>query len=127
MKWHISLPWPPYLDKYGEYRYGRSHIKKEKQTYQKRVASIIQSERRLGITMEELAIVWPLRSKLRVIVHTHPSEARERNIADILQMVLEGLGGADIYKDSSQIDDLRILRGSITRNAHIVLTIEELA
>lgn len=99
----IDLPWPPALNAYYRSVPGKGVLISAKgRAYRDRVSLLALSQR------------WPRMGSARisVLLVACAPDRRRRDLDGMLKALLDALTHAGIWDDDSQIDDLRIVRGS---------------
>ena len=100
----LKLPYPPSINNYyGRTRTGKVYIKTEGQTFRQ---VVVESLREIPETGRTLGADL----KLQVWVEAHMPDRRRRDLDNIKKALLDALTHAGVYKDDSQIDDLRVIR-----------------
>lgn len=104
----LELPWPPTANTYYRRRRGRKgmFISAKGEQFAAAVAKEVSRRR---------ARRKPLAGRLGVRILACPPDARARDIDNLLKPTLDALTKAGVWEDDSQIDDLQIVRGEITR------------
>ena len=104
----FSLPWPPSLNTY--YR----HISRGKLA-----GRTLLSERGRQYRIDSLAAIYEqnvptglYQNRIGITIGACPLDNRKRDLDNLLKGVLDALTHARVIRDDSDIDDLRIVRGS---------------
>lgn len=114
----IELPYPPSANSYWRHPgrgplAGRHLISQEGREYRRAVGAAVGLVRgRQGLT-----------ERLVVMVEANPPDRRRRDLDNLLKPLLDSLMHAGVYEDDSQIDDLRIMRGPVTRGGRVLVTV----
>jgi len=115
----IYLPWAPSVNGYWR------HV-----VMGKRVATILSEEARAyrkAVAQQVIAQRVPrgsLSGKLAVEITAYPPDRRDRDIDNLPKGILDSLKHANVIRDDADIDDLRIARGPVRKNAgqiHVVV------
>ena len=130
----INLPWPPSVNTYwrslvmpvgrkqdaapGKPRKFRSAVilSEEGRQYRELVAKRVR-EQRVPVHTGKLA-VW---------IHCMPPDRRARDLDNLPKGVLDGLKHAGVFRDDSDIDDLRVTRFGVTPGGALQIQIAEIA
>lgn len=68
-----------------------------------------------------------LSGRLRVVVYMHSPDNRRRDVSNILKALEDAITHAGVWRDDSQIDDVRVVRmGVVPKGAKVEVEIEEL-
>lgn len=94
----ITLPWPPSVNQMWRMFNNRLIISKVGREYRKAVADQVLIQRANKLIEE----------KIRVEIEAFRPDNRRRDLDNIFKGVLDGLTHAGVWKDDSQIVDLRI-------------------
>ena len=94
----ITLPWPPSVNSYWRTFQGRMIISAKGRDYREAVCVLVQ---RLGVDAG-------YKNKLVVEIEAYQPDKRRRDLDNLLKAPLDALTHAGVYKDDSQISDLRI-------------------
>ena len=96
----IVLPWPPSVNKYWRTYQGRMLVSEEGRNYIATVADqILLQGFRKNKTYE---------NKIIVQIQAYRPDDRKRDLDNLFKAPLDALAKAGVYKDDSQIVDLRI-------------------
>lgn len=118
----LQLPFPPSVNRIWRHVVilGRSAtlLSKEGREYRKRVEyAVLMANAQVNMT-----------SRLAVSVEVYPPDLRRRDLDNAFKGILDSLEHAGVFKDDSQIDDLRIVRRDLCRpDGKVIVTISELA
>ena len=113
----LHLPWPPALNRYYRNVRGRTLISREGRAYRRQVALHCLAEDRGA---------WPLSGRLAVRIQAAPPDRRRRDVDGMLKAVLDALTHAGLWRDDSQVDDLRIVRCRPVPGGALVLDVTAL-
>lgn len=119
----LSLPWPPSNNHYwlslrkGRMA-GRVIISTEGKQYRKAVADAI---------LEQRVPVNILTGKLALWIHVLPPNNMRRDLDNLPKAVLDSLAHAGVFRDDSDIDDLRITRYAVRPGGELQIRITEIA
>ena len=97
----IILPWPPSVNTYWRTFQGRMIISAKGREYREAV----------GVLARDQEIDVGLTGKLIVVIEAYRPDKRRRDLDNILKAPLDALCHAGVYKDDSQIEDLRVFWG----------------
>lgn len=100
-----TLPWPPTVNTYYRHKvFGKLatvYVSQEGKAYRKAVNLCLMQH---GIK------TYALEQDLRVEIEVYPPDRRKRDLDNLLKSLLDSLTHAEVWKDDSQISDLRIFR-----------------
>ncbi len=111
----LELPYPPSLNRYYRRVGAKTLISKGGRQYRHNVFKEVISA--LG------AFPPPFKGRLRVELRLSPPDRRRRDVDNALKAVLDAMQHAGVYEDDSQIDDLRIVRGSVVPGGRLTAVI----
>ena len=94
----ITLPWPPSVNQQWRMFNNRLIISKVGREYRKAVADQVMIQRANKL----------IEGKIKVEIEAFRPDNRRRDLDNIFKGVLDGLTHAGVWKDDSQIVDLRI-------------------
>jgi crossover junction endodeoxyribonuclease RusA len=122
----LELPFPPSVNKYwrskiagnGRKSFIQHYIGEAGQRYTEDVIAAVWS--RYGVLPK------PLSCRLRVVIEATLPDRRKRDVDNLFKAVLDALKHAKVYRDDSQIDDLRIIRGPVVPPGKLIVLIEEI-
>ena len=109
----IILPWPPSVNHYWKSFRGRVIIGKAGRDYRNSVLQLLH-----GHTV--------FTTKLKVDIVAFQPDKRRRDLDNLLKAPLDALTHAGIWKDDSQIVDLRIRWGEQVKDGKLQINIERL-
>lgn len=117
----LVLPYPPSTNRYWRHPTkgalaGRHLISEDGRKYRKEVADTVRANRQ----------AVGLRARLRIEVVACPPDLRRRDLDNALKALLDAVQHAGVYEDDSQIDDLRIIRGAVTKGGRVDVLVEPL-
>lgn len=102
----LELPWPPSMNHYWRNVAGKVLISAEGRAYRKTIIDMAYAQN---------WVHWfGQHDRLSVRINVSPPDRRRRDLDNMLKPMLDALTHACIWKDDSQIDDLRIIRNPIT-------------
>ncbi len=114
----LRLPYPPSINNYyGVTRTGKRYIKKEGRDYRIKVVDLLR------------AATWdkkPLPYRLQVWIEEYPPDRRRRDLDNTKKALLDALTHAGIYEDDCLIDDLRTVRGEVTKGGYVRVFISKI-
>lgn len=118
----ITLPFPPSVNHYWRNvamgKYGtRTLISKRGREYR---------EEALRECCVQHVTNTLINTRLAVNVTLYPPTRSRRDIDNYVKALLDALTHAGVWLDDEQIDDLRIVRGSVVKGGKAVIEIEEL-
>ena len=99
----IVLPWPPSVNRYWRKVGARVLISREGRKFRTDAAMRLIGAPRFG------------RRKVRLVMHWYPPDARRRDGDNLCKAIFDALQCAHVVDDDSQIEDFRIVRGTINR------------
>ena len=102
-----TLPWPPTVNTYWRHkvtgRLATVYVSAEGKAYRKAV----------NLCLAEHGVkTYALEGDLRVEIEVFPPDRRKRDIDNLLKSLLDSLTHAEVWRDDSQISDLRIFRNN---------------
>ena len=114
----LKLPWPPSVNQYWRAvavgGRARNILSKKGREYREVVGASIKEQTEEHETTEE---------RLRVNILASPPDRRRRDLDNILKPLLDGMEHAEVYKDDSQIDELRIARLDPSKGGSVVVVV----
>jgi len=118
----LRLPWPPSVNNYW-----RSMVMKGRvQVYLSKAGKAYRKAVDEAVFLQP-GTSDPLTGPLSVTITAHAPTRRAYDLDNLPKGVLDGLGHANVYEDDSQIDDLRVFRGSVDPPAgHLDVRIQTL-
>jgi crossover junction endodeoxyribonuclease RusA len=100
-----TLPWPPTVNNYYRHKVigklATVYVTQEGKAYRKAVNLSL---------MEHGVKTYQLEGDLRVEIEVFPPDRRKRDLDNLLKSLLDSLTHVQVWKDDSQIADLRIYR-----------------
>lgn len=111
----LILPWPPSVNHYRAIFRNRLITSKDGRDYLARATTYLVFAERL-----------PDGSRIGLEIVAHPPDRRRRDLDNLLKPVLDALTKARVIADDSDIDDLRIVRGPVTLNGELRVTVRAL-
>jgi len=117
----LVLPYPPTINHYYGHTTTRSgrprmYIKPAGKTFRRSVALQIMV---LGLGKK------PMTGPIAMTLEWHPPDRRKRDGDNLLKATQDALQYAGVYKDDSQIVDLRVVKRDVHKGGKIIVTIEE--
>lgn len=118
----FALPWPPSVNHYwlslrkGPMA-GRVIISTEGKQYRQAVAAAV-IDQRVPVNM--------LTGKLALWIHVLPPNRMRRDLDNLPKAVLDSLTHAGVFRDDSDIDDLRITRYAVRPGGELQIRITEI-
>lgn len=67
-----------------------------------------------------------LTGRLRVVVDAYTPDNRKRDIDNIMKSLGDAMTHAGVWKDDSQIDDLRIVRRGVESPGRVLVTVSQI-
>jgi len=116
---HYDLPWPPSVNTYW-----RSVV--IKRAVRVLISQAGRNYRKAAIEAIGRREAPPLSSRLSVRINAMPPDRRKRDLDNIPKAVLDALTHAGVWEDDSQIDQLLVTRGDVTKGGEIRVSIIEL-
>lgn len=112
----MQLPWPPSVNHYWERtRSGGMRVGDSGLSYRGAVARAVARE-----------MIPLFTGRLGVTVVARPPDRRRRDLDNICKALLDALAHAGVYKDDSQIDDLRVIRDLPSKGGSVDVEIRTL-
>jgi len=111
----LDLPWPPTVGNYWIHyvargRGGKSIVKmvvgKRGQQFRAQVAQAVR---------ERWPKLKPTTRRVEVLIVATMPDRRKRDLDNLMKATLDALSHAGLWEDDSQIDELRISRGSVQK------------
>lgn len=116
MKIEFELPWPPSVNTYWRRKGNIYFISKQGRDFRKKVDEIVKGQRLAHGFIRPLA----------VDILASPPDKRIRDLDNLLKSIFDSLTHAGVYRDDSQIDQIRIARLPPPRLGRVHITIEEI-
>lgn len=116
----LRLPYPPTINNYYGYdrRTGKKFIKKEGKEYRLKVIEILR---------QALPHRTPNLEKLSVWIVANVPDRRVRDLDNLNKALLDAISHAKVvWKDDYNIDDLRIVRGPVTKGGSVIVYVRKL-
>ncbi|MDE5878494.1 MAG: RusA family crossover junction endodeoxyribonuclease [Desulfovibrio sp.] len=118
----IVLPFPPSVNHYWRHvvmgKYVRTLISAAGREFKRKVARAVRIQ--LGRQPE------PIMGNCRLYVALHAPDRRRRDVDNYAKALLDSLTEAGMWADDSQIQDLRLVWGSVLPGGKAVVTIRQL-
>lgn len=108
----FTLSWPPTVNTYWRRVGNRTLISRRGREYRKDVVAALRGLQGLG------------HARLAVRIEAYPPDKRRRDLDNITKSLLDSLAHAGAYADDEQIDDLRIVRGPVSKGGYVRVRIE---
>ena len=112
----LALPWPPTVNTYWRHVNGRVIVSSAGRAYREEVAWLVRAAR------ANLGLEGPL--KMEAVFH--PPDRRRRDIDNLCKGLLDALQEGGVYKDDSQIRDLRLMMKEPAPCGGVKVGIEEI-
>ena len=112
---HLTLPFPPSLNHLYGMRGSQKYMKPEGRAYKQAVADIVSD---VGVQTIE--------GRVAVFVRAFMPDKRRRDIMNLEKILSDSLTSAGVWLDDSQIDDFRIVRGSVEKGGRVEVVITEI-
>ncbi len=111
----LELPFPPSTNHIWRRASGKNRSKKMMLSegalrYRAFVALVIRHEVLIGDRI--CASSLPLTERIALEIVLHPVDKKKRDLDNFVKSVQDALTHAGVWKDDSQIDDLRVIRGN---------------
>ena len=106
-KHNIELPWPPSVNHYWVYR----RVKNRICAFIGPKGTLFRKDAITAVMLQNANI--DLAGKLKVSITAYPPNKIRRDLDNLFKGILDAMQHAGVYKDDSQIDDLRIKRGEV--------------
>lgn len=116
----LTLPYPPTINNYYGYnsRTGVKFIKAEGKAYRLRVIEILR---------QALPQRNPNTEKLSVWIAAHVPDRRVRDLDNLSKALLDAISHAKVvWADDYNIDDLRIVRGPVTKGGSVTVYVRKI-
>lgn len=110
----LTLPWPPSVNTYWRRVNNRTILSAKAREYRANVTADAVAARRFGT------------ARLAISIVASPPDRRARDLDNLSKGILDALAHAGVFADDSQVDDLRITRGSIVKAGRVTVTITEI-
>ncbi len=110
----LELPFPPSVNHYYRRVGYRTLISREGRRFRERVCAHLAAS---GIR--------PLSGPLRMVIEVYPPDRRARDIDNLQKGLLDSLEHGGLYRNDSQIDDLRIKRRRCVPGGRTVVRVWE--
>ena len=102
----FEMPWPPSVNGYWTSLRGRLVMSKKGRDYRFTVGAMVECDE-------------PIIGPVAVVICAQPPDRRRRDLDNILKSTLDAIVHVGVLGDDSQIDDLRIYRGSIVPGGNL--------
>ena len=114
---NVRLPWPPQVNNYYAVVRGRKVLSAKGRAY------------KVDAAVEMLRQRAPrnLLSRLEVMIDAYPPDRRRRDIDGIIKATLDAMQDYGLFRDDSQIDDLRVRRMEKAAGGYLRVHISELS
>ena len=108
----LELPFPPSVNHYYRRVGARTLISREGRRFREKVCAL-------------LAVVGggPMKGPLRMEIEVYPPDRRRRDIDNVQKALLDALEHGGMYRDDSQITDLRIRRCEVVPKGRTLVRI----
>lgn len=113
---HLTLPFPLSINHLYGQRGSQRYLKPEGRAYKQAVAEIVSD-----------AGVQTMEGRVAVFVRAFMPDKRRRDIMNLEKILSDSLTYAGVWLDDSQIDDFRIVRGSVEKGGRVEVVITEIA
>lgn len=114
----LNLPWPPSVNSYWRHVMVKGQpvtmLSKAGRDYRTTAA---------GELLIQNAPCLNLSERLAVHIKAYPPDKRKRDLDNLPKGVLDALTNASVWKDDSQVDDLRVTRERIVKDGLVEITI----
>ena len=118
----LILPYPPSANTYYRHPHsgplaGRHLISADGRAYRAAV--------HLAVLQQLKAPVKTMKGRLAVCIVINPPDLRRRDLGNVEKALNDSLQHAGVFRDDSQIDDLRIMRDVPLRGGRVLVTVTE--
>lgn len=110
----FTLPFPPSVNHYWRNFRGRMVIGARGRAYRKAATDAIADQR---VPCDELG------GPLQVELIAHPPDRRRRDLDNLQKALLDAVVAAGVIEDDSNIDDLRVTRGTVFPGGKVAVVI----
>ena len=110
--YQVTLPWPPTVNTYYSVFRGRKLLSKQARAYKKECSFFLKS---IGMDCE-----------LQIEIACHMPDKRKRDLDNLLKPLLDVMTDNGVFKDDSQIADLRIYKTDYGEKGTVTIAIKEL-
>jgi crossover junction endodeoxyribonuclease RusA len=111
----IRLPWPPSVNRAWRNVGNRTLLSREARSYRRQAV--------LELMAQNAPKLGGRRCKVEITLHA--PDKRRMDIANREKQIGDALQCYGVFDDDSQIDDLRILRGSVNKtDPHVLIRVE---
>ena len=112
----LTLPWPPTTNQLHTVSGNRKVLSSRGRQYRANALAAITEQRpkRLGA------------ARLQVTLLLHPPTRAKRDVANFEKAAVDALVFARVFDDDEQIDDLRLVRGEVSKPGRVRVTITSL-
>lgn len=111
----IELPWPPSGNhQHGRSRRGKTHLTDRAKSYRTDVGWLAKQVDTFGTR------------KIGIDIEAYPPDRRARDLDNLCKSAGDALMHAGVFKDDSQIDDLRIRRMQVHKGGRLLVRIFEI-
>ncbi len=116
----VRLPWPPSGNHAYTVARGRKILSSQGRSYRDLAVYLASSQ------ISRCAHPEGLEGPVSVHIVANEPDRRHRDIDNLLKLPLDCLTKAGAWSDDSKIDDLRIVRGAVDREPHLLVTITQI-
>ena len=119
----LTLPWPPSVNHYWiRTRRGMTRSKRAKAYLHAVSASLIdQGHKDIAIGLKRGPYYT---ERLRVTVIANPPNRIRRDLDNLGKAACDAMAHVGLYRDDSQIDDWRVIRGEVVKGGELIVTME---
>jgi Holliday junction resolvase RusA-like endonuclease len=110
----LTLPYPPSVNRYWRHVGRRVLVSREGRSYRERVRSLLAATGMQTLT-----------GRIVMTVTLHPPDRRTRDLDNSQKCLADSLARAGVFRDDSQIDDWRVVRGAPMRGGACIVEITE--
>jgi crossover junction endodeoxyribonuclease RusA len=114
----LVLPWPPSVNGYYAVIRGRKILSKAGRKYKVDV---------LAAVLEQVGRHKPIEGRVRLSVWLAPPDRRVRDVSNALKSLEDSLTSAGVWRDDSQVDEIRAFRIAVAKPGRAVVKIREIA
>lgn len=111
----LSLPWPPSTNTYWRHNRGRTHISAKGLAFRELVSALYFA-----------AGAPQAKGRIALVIEAYPPDHRARDLDNLLKATQDALTHAGMWRDDSDIDDLRVIRCNVLPPGKLVIRVRVL-